>query len=269
MDSLSARLTRPAPGPALVGVPTDRKFIGAHPFQVAGEKYLRALVDCAVGLPLLLPSLAPPLPLEDLLGSLDGLLLTGSLSNIEPHHYSEEPSWEGNLHDPHRDATTLPLLRRALAAGLPVLALCRGLQEVNVAFGGTLWQRVHETPGMADHREEREAELEVQYGPAHPVHLHPGGLLAGIAGSEIAMVNSLHGQGIRRLGHGLRIEATAPDGLIEAVALDPEVDSGSGAGAWLLAVQWHPEWRATENPFYRGIFAAFAEAVARRRAQRN
>ena len=125
----------------LVGLPCDRKQIGHHPFQAVGEKYIRAVVDGAGCLPVLLPSLAPPLDLRALLGSLDGLLLTGAYSNIEPHHYGSEPSFEGNLHDPARDATTLGVVPLAIDLGLPVLAICRGLQEVNVALGGSLHQR--------------------------------------------------------------------------------------------------------------------------------
>lgn len=241
----------------LIGVPCDRKIIGPHPFQAVGEKYIRALVDAGVGMPLLLPSLDPPLALESLLGQLDGILLTGSHSNIEPHHYSDEPSFPGNLHDPHRDANTLSLIHAAVAARVPILAVCRGFQEVNVAFGGKLLQKVHETSGHDDHREDTSQPLDVQYAPAHPVRLTAGGLLADIAGSDSAMVNSLHGQGIRTLGRELVVEAVAPDGLIEAIRLDhPDT--------FLLAVQWHPEWKVTQNPFYLGIFKRFAEAVRRR-----
>jgi len=241
----------------LIGVPCDRKIIGPHPFQAVGEKYVRALVDAGVGTPLLIPSLDPPLPLEPLLGHLDGILLTGSHSNIEPHHYSDEPSYPGNLHDPHRDATTLSLIHAAVAQRIPILAVCRGFQEVNVAFGGTLLQKVHETVGHHDHREDTTQPLDIQYGPAHALKLTEGGVLAGIAGNNSVMVNSLHGQGIRQLGRNLIVEGVAPDGLIEAMRLD-------SPDAYLLAVQWHPEWRVLENPFNFGIFKHFAEAVRRR-----
>lgn len=242
----------------LIGIPCDRKIIGPHPFQAVGEKYVRALVDAGVGTPLLIPSLDPPLALESLLAHLDGILLTGSVSNIEPHHYSDEPSFDGNFHDPQRDATTLSLVHVAVRMRIPLLAVCRGFQEINVAYGGTLLQQVHETVGHHDHREDLSAPLDVQYGPAHALQLTSGGLLAKIAGTDTVMVNSLHGQGIRRLGRNLLVEATAPDGLIEALRLDTP-------DTWLLAVQWHPEWRVTENPFYLGIFQQFA-AAARRRA---
>ncbi len=255
---------RPSP---LVGLPCDRKQFGHHPFQAVGEKYVRAVVDGAGCLPVLLPSLAPPLGHDDLLDQLDGLLLTGAPSNIEPHHYGNESSYEGNLHDPARDANTLGLVRLAIGRGLPVLAICRGLQEVNVALGGTLHQKVHEIVGFNDHRENKDDPLGVQYAPSHPVELAEGGWLHRIAGTREVMVNSLHGQGLRDLAPGLVVEATAPDGLVEAVRLDR--GRPDAPDPFLLAVQWHPEWRVTENPFYLGIFQAFAAACRQRAEQRQ
>jgi len=244
-----------------VGLPTDHKQIGAHPFLAVGEKYVRAVVDGAGCLPLLVPTLDPVLPLAQVLEGLDGLLLTGAVSNIEPHHYSDESSYEGNLLDPRRDATNLPLIPLAIGMGVPVLAICRGFQEVNVAFGGSLYQKVHEQPGFMDHRENKDDPLDVQYGPAHDIALVPGGLLATLAGDTRATVNSLHGQGVRRLGDGLVVEAQAPDGLIEAFRHD--------GPAFMLAVQWHPEWKVADNPFYLSIFRAFGDACRARAQQRG
>ena len=243
-----------------VGLPTDHKQIGAHPFLAVGEKYVRAVVDGAGCLPLLVPTLDPVLPLRDVLAGLDGLLLTGAVSNIEPHHYSDESSYEGNLLDPRRDATNLPLIPLAIEMGVPVLAICRGFQEVNVACGGTLYQKVHEQPGFMDHRENKDDPLDVQYGPAHDIALVPGGVLAGLAGDTRATVNSLHGQGVRRLGEGLVVEAQAPDGLVEAFRHD--------GPAFMLAVQWHPEWKVRENAFYLATFRAFGDACRARAARR-
>ncbi len=236
-------------------------MVGLHPFHMVGEKYARAVLDASDALPLAIPAFAEELRLEDLLGRLDGILFTGSPSNVEPHHYAGTPSAPGTLHDPARDATTLPLIRRAVAAGVPVLGICRGFQEMNVAFGGTLHQRVHEVEGFADHRDDESQPLEVQYGPAHEVILEPGGLLRAMAGADRLQVNSLHWQGIDRLGQGLAIEARAPDGLIEAFRV-------AGASQFAVAVQWHPEWQAMSNPFSRALFAAFGSA-SRARAQKK
>lgn len=246
----------------LVGLPADRKQIGLHPFHAVGEKYLRAVIDGAGALPLVVPALGGALSLPELLERLDGVLLTGSPSNIEPHHYSNELSYEGNEHDPHRDAVNLPLIGMAIEMNVPVLAICRGFQEVNVALGGALHQKVQEVEGFADHREDKSLPVEQQYAPVHPIRLAEGSLLAQIAGGPEAMVNSLHGQGVARLGHGLIAEAWAPDGLVEAVRLDRE-------DRFLFAVQWHPEWQVTHNPFYLGLFRAFGAACRERANHRN
>ena len=232
-------------------------MIGSQPFHAVGEKYARALLDAAGALPVLIPALAEELGFEELIARLDGLLFTGSPSNVEPHHYAGPPSTPGTLHDPARDATTLPLIRKAVARGVPVLGICRGFQEVNVAFGGSLHQRVHEVPGHLDHRDDETQPLEVQYGPAHEVTLEPGGLLRELAGAERVQVNSLHWQGIDRLGGGLAVEARAPDGLIEAFRV-------GAAPRFALAVQWHPEWKVMDNPFSRALFAAFGAACRER-----
>jgi putative glutamine amidotransferase len=234
-------------------------MVGAHPFHMVGEKYARAVLDAAEGAPLLIPSLADELRLDELLERLDGLLFTGSPSNVEPHRYQGPPSAPGTLHDPARDATTLPLIRKAVQAGVPVFGICRGFQEMNVAFGGTLHQRVHEVPGRLDHRDDESQPLEVQYAPAHEVTLEPGGVLRGLTDAERIRVNSLHSQGIDRLGDELAVEARAPDGLIEAFRV-------TDARRFALAVQWHPEWQVMSNPFSRALFAAFG-AASRERAQ--
>lgn len=232
-------------------------MVGAHPFHMVGEKYARAVLDAAGGAPLLIPSLADELGFDELLQRLDGLLFTGSPSNVEPHLYEGAPSAPGTLHDPARDATTLPLIRKAVRAGVPVFGICRGFQEMNVAFGGTLHQRLHEVPGHLDHRDDETQPLEVQYGPAHDVTLEPGGVLRALAVSDRIQVNSLHNQGIDRLGAELAVEARAPDGVIEAFRV-------RDAQRFALAVQWHPEWKVMSNPFSRALFAAFGQASRER-----
>src|SRR5215831_12792950 len=243
----------------LIGIPADRRMVGAHPFHMVGEKYARAVLEAAGAAPVLIPALAEELGFDELIERLDGLLFTGSPSNVEPQHYQATPSDPGTLHDPARDATTLPLIRKAVAAGVPVLGICRGFQEMNVAFGGTLHQKLHEVPGFLDHRDDGSQPLEVQYGPAHDVMLEPGGLLRSLAPSDRVRVNSLHSQGIERLGSELVVEARAPDGVIEAFRVGE-------ARRFALAVQWHPEWQVMSNPFSRALFAAFGEA-SRERAQ--
>ena len=224
---------------------------------MVGEKYIDAVAAGAGAIPVLVPALGPELDLSSLLSACDGLLLTGSASNVEPHHYGGPASLPGTLHDPNRDATTLPLIPRAVAAGLPVLAICRGFQEMNVAYGGTLHQRLHEVPGHLDHRDDETLPLEAQYGPAHEVLLEPGGMLRKIAGSERLQVNSLHWQGVRELGEDLRVEARAPDGVIEAFRV-------ADSPGFALGLQWHPEWQFEKNPFSRALFAAFGEASRQR-----
>lgn len=241
------------PRKPLIGVPADRKIIGPHPFHAVGEKYLTALTDVAGATPLVIPSLAERLQIDDLLDTFDGLLFTGSHSNVEPEHYDGPPSAPGTEHDPARDALTLSLLPAAIERGIPVLAICRGFQEFNVVRGGSLHQRVHELPGMLDHREDTAQALDVQYGPAHSVELCEGGLLQRLTGRSSIEVNSIHWQGIDRLGTGLRAEAVSPDGLIEAF-------TAPDAPGFNLAVQWHPEWRAAENPVSVSLFEAFGAA---------
>lgn len=236
-------------------------MIGPHPFQSVGEKYLRALHDAGGLQPVLWPTMFGNDWIVRSLDDIDGLFLTGSHSNIEPHHFDAPVVDPGFLHDPQRDATTLPLIPAAIASGVPILAVCRGLQEVNVAFGGSLLQKVHETAGYADHREDHAAPLDEQYAPAHEIELVEGGLLRRLAGCARVTVNSLHGQGIDRLGRDLLVEARADDGLIEAVRLD-------APDRFLLAVQWHPEWKVLDNPFYTSIFRAFADACRERAARR-
>jgi len=244
----------------VIGIPADRRVLGPHPYHLAGEKYLTAVLDGAGGVPLIVPAIGREIRLEELLDTLDGLLFMGSPSNVDPRHYQGEPSATPNLHDPHRDETTLPLIPRAVEAGVPVLGICRGFQEINVAFGGTLWQKLQEVPGHLDHRENPDEPLERQYGPAHEVALEPGGMLRRLAGTDRIRVNSLHSQGVRELGRGLAVEARAPDGVIEAFRV---VD----APAFALALQWHPEWQATRNEFSRALFAEFGAASRRRAAQ--
>ncbi len=247
----------------IVGLPACEKFIPPNPFYAVGEKYIRAVAEGAGALPFMLPPLADWYNLEDLLARLDGLFITGSPSNVDPDRYGGPAAREGTLHDPARDATTLPLIRAALESGVPVLAVCRGIQELNVALGGTLHQNVQEVPGRFDHREDKSAPIDEQYGPAHDVELVPGGVLANLFEAERISVGSLHSQGIDRLADGLSVEARADDGQIEAVRVE-------GATAFAIAVQWHPEWHFWDNDQSSRLFTAFGDACqVRARAGTN
>jgi len=235
----------------LVLVPACNRLLGDHAFHVAGKKYID-FVRLAGGLPLVVPDAAEG-EWRALLELADGVLLTGSASNVHPRHF-DEPVHDTTLPlDEARDAWTLPLIRETLARGVPLFGICRGTQETNVALGGSLHQAVHGVPGMADHRGAADAAAAVQYGLAHPVSVEPGGVLAGIVGGANFQVNSVHGQAVNRLARGLRVEARAPDGLVEAFSLD-------AAAGFNLCVQWHPEWQAALNPQSRQLAQAFGDA---------
>lgn len=253
----------------LIGVTACLKENGRGGWHHAvGDKYIQAAIRAVGGLPVLIPAFGRELEdaamtaaLDRLLDSLDGILLTGSPSNVEPHHYGGDPSREGTAHDPARDATTLPLIRHAVDHAVPLFAICRGLQEVNVALGGTLHQLVHEVEGRRDHRSPRSPDMDVNYAPAHDVAIVEGGLLQRLLGERRVRVNSLHAQGVDRLAPRARVEAVADDGQIEAFTV-PD------APGFLLALQWHPEHRALENPISTKLFDAFAGACRDRAAAR-
>ena len=245
----------------IIGVSACTKQIGHNIYHTAGDKYLQAIIHVVNGLPVIIPALGEQLDQAFLLQQLDGLVFTGSPSNVEPHHYAGDASEPGTAHDAARDSTTLPLIKAAIAAGIPVLGICRGFQEMNVAFGGTLYQKVQEVAGYMDHREPEGLPADQQYGLRHALHVQPGGLLAGIGLPDEIQVNSIHGQGVQRLAPGLRVEALAPDGLIEAFSVE-------GAPSFALGVQFHPEWQVRSNPNYLAIFQAFGEACRKKAGQR-
>jgi putative glutamine amidotransferase len=238
--------------PPFVLVPCDNRLIGGHYYHALGRKYADAVRLAADSLPLLVPTggAADLLPYLELC---DGIMLTGSPSNVHPSHFGQEVRDPALPLDQERDAATLPLIRLAVARGIPLLAICRGLQEINVAMGGSLHQAVHEVPGMRDHRERPDAALDEQYGPSHEVDIVPGSHLAQILGVPRISVNSLHGQGIDALAPGLVAEAIAPDGIVEAVRV------GAHPG-FSLGVQWHPEWKVLDNPMSVRLFRAFGDA---------
>lgn len=235
----------------VVLVPACNRMMGDHPFHMAGRKYIDAarLAGC---LPLIVPSSSVD-ELDELLTLADGILLTGSQSNVHPSHFGEAVHDASLPLDPLRDGWTLPLIQKVLALGMPLFAICRGFQEVNVALGGTLHQAVQEQPGLMDHRAVSGQPPELQYAPAHDVTVTPDGQFAALLDRPRFAVNSLHGQGVKRLAEGLQVEATAPDGLIEAFTV-------RAAPGFAVGVQWHPEWLAAENPISMQLLGAFGRA---------
>jgi len=238
----------------IVLIPACTRQIGAHPYHVAQMKYVEAVVAGAGCVPLVLPALGEAIDWDTVLEIADGVMLTGSPSNVHPDFFGQSVLDPSLPLDPARDATTLPLIRMALQRGIPLIAVCRGTQEVNVALGGTLHQAVHDVDGYIDHREDKTASIEVQYAPAHGINIVPGGLIAQILGGlDKMVVNSVHGQGIDQLAPGLQVEARADDGLIEAYSV-------ASAPGFTLAMQWHPEWKIRENPESMKLFGAFGDA---------
>lgn len=238
----------------LVGV-TACRIMGEHnASHRVGEKYVTAMSEVAGVCPVIIPALPDGIEIDSLLDRLDGVFLTGSPSNVEPARYDGGDSVTPDDHDPARDGITLALARAAVARGVPLLGVCRGAQELNVAFGGTLHQEIHTDTGGLDHRMRRDVPYDWKYRPAHSLDLAPEGRLAAIAGAGPHLVNSLHGQAIDRTGERVTVEARAPDGVVEAISI-------ADAPAFALAVQWHPEWPRPVTGINRAIFEAFGTAA--------
>jgi putative glutamine amidotransferase len=248
----------------IVAIPACIAVMDGRTSHRVGQKYIESVIDYAGCQPLLVPAMGEVGCFKDLIARFDGVFLTGAASNVEPHHYNGTPSRAGTLHDPGRDSTALPLARAAVEVGVPIFAVCRGIQELNVALGGSLHQNVHELPGKGEHRMNRALPSELRVQVRHPIAIQPGGLLERLMGrtGEI-MVNSLHAQGIDRLADGLRVEAVSDDDIIEAVSLP-------AAKGFVLGVQWHPEHQVPEQwPLSKVMFDAFGEACRAHAASRQ
>lgn len=228
-----------------------------HAYQVMTHKYIMPLVEISDCVPLLVPTCCSTADLQQYLDLADGVYLSGAGSNIDPGLYGQENLTPEKQQDRDRDLFDLSLINAAIAQGLPILGICRGMQEINVALGGDIHQKVYNEPGYDDHREDADDPVDEQYGPSHQIELLPGSWFAELMGAERIAVNSLHGQGIDRLGSGLEPLAHAEDGLIEAL-------HAPTLAPFLLAVQWHPEWKANENPHSIKIFQAFGDACRQR-----
>jgi putative glutamine amidotransferase len=245
----------------IIVIPSCSKNIGGLIFDVVGRKYSAAVAEAAECQPLLMPLGKSMADIGSVLDVADGILLSGSLSNVEPSHYGDELPLDPSTVDRDRDALTLPLIRTAIDRKIPLFAICRGFQEFNVALGGTLHQAVHAVDGHNDHREPTDEDYDVKFGPKHKVRLE--GELKSWIGKDQMIVNSLHSQGINKLAGPLVAEAFAEDGLVEAIR-------APAGNPFSLGVQWHPEWQPHTNPASVALFRRFGEAarskIARGRA---
>jgi putative glutamine amidotransferase len=240
---------------------------GAHRrsrVHATGERNVHSLLRMVDCIPLLLPPVGASMDIGDLVSRVDGVLLTGGRANVEPHHYKGPAFPPDEIVDPSRDALVLPLVRACIAARVPVFGICRGIQEINVALGGSLHYRIHQLPGKNDHRRPQDDHVtpEEVHRPNHMVKFTPGGLFQSLTGHDEMMVNSLHGQGVDRLGEGLVVEATSPDGVIEGLRYNDNTQ-------FVVGVQWHAEWQPEEHALSSALYAAFGEAARARAARRG
>ncbi|HSF95658.1 MAG TPA: gamma-glutamyl-gamma-aminobutyrate hydrolase family protein [Thermohalobaculum sp.] len=225
------------------------------PSQRAGERYIRAVAEISGAVPLIIPGLPETQDTGHLVEILDGILLTGGRPNVHPSLYGAEPGPAYEPYDPGRDAVALPLVLAAVEAGRALFGVCRGFQEINVAFGGTLHPEIRDLPGRMNHRmPPGETDPEVIFRLRHKVSLAPGGRFAGLLGAEEVMVNSLHGQGLLEAAPRVVVEGWAEDGTPEALHVE-------GALGFAVGVQWHAEYGAGTDPVNRRLFEAFGAAM--------
>jgi putative glutamine amidotransferase len=243
----------------LVGLPADTHENHGLLFHSLGDKYVRAVAEVSGCTPVMIPAMIDALHLDQLLDHFDGILMTGAVSNVHPPHYGEQPSADHEPYDHARDAITLKLIGAVIERGIPLFCICRGFQELNVAMGGTLETELQRGEGRLDHRAAKSEDTDVRYGLRHAIAITPGGMLEPILGKRQTTINSIHRQGIKKLAPGLAIEATAPDGVIEAVSV-------KGAKSFAFGAQWHPEYKARDNPDSVKLFAAFGDAVRKHAA---
>lgn len=224
--------------------------------QAAGRMNIEAVADVTGALPVMIPSTPSATDIPALMDSFDGFLFTGGRPNVHPEEYGHEPTEAHGTFDRDRDRLVLPLIRGCLDRGLPILGVCRGFQEFNVAMGGTLHPEIRDLPGRMNHRMPPDGTIEEKFALRHEITLTPDGKFARVFGSDKVMVNSLHGQGIEEAGDRVIIEGYAPDGTPEAIHLE-------GASGFAMAVQWHPEYEAHKDPVSKPLFSAFGDAIHR------
>lgn len=263
---MTDRASDPGPGGApkpLIGIPASIIYLPHHSLAQhgSGERYIRAVSVGAGAVPMVIPALADEFDYVDLAARIDGLMLTGGRANVEPHHYGGPPFPDDEIRDPQRDHTVLPLIRECVKQGVPVFGSCRGIQEINVAMGGSLHYRVHLLPGRNDHRMPREGDVEHRFSIRHPVALAKDGLFEKIVGKDHIRVNSLHAQACDRVAPGFEIEAISDDGVIEGIRY-------TASDTFCVGVQWHAEWRFEDHPLSGGLLTMFGDAARRRAAAR-
>ncbi|MEM0900367.1 MAG: gamma-glutamyl-gamma-aminobutyrate hydrolase family protein [Pseudomonadota bacterium] len=238
----------------LVAVVADTREFDNYEWHVSPSQYIDALVDVAGVMPVIIPALSERLDIDAVLSGVDGLLLTGSKTNVHPELYGAEPTEKHEPYDRQRDATVLPVIREAVTRGLPLFAICRGFQEMNVALGGSLITEVHEHEGRMDHRAPESDDNDERFRVWHGVKVAPGSSLADVLREETVKVNSLHRQAVNELAPKASALARAPDGTVEAIG-------AADAKAFAVGVQWHPEYWATSDPPSKALFEAFGDAV--------
>ena len=253
-------MTAPSPRP-LIGIICNFSEDNGHRMHTVGDRYLQAINGICNAVPVAIPALGETPEIPHILSHLDGVVLTGGRSNVEPKFYGGPPSRPGGLQDTARDETAFTLVRNAIKQAVPIFGICRGIQEMNVALGGSLHQYLHEVDGRFDHRMERHVPMGQRLRPRQRIHIQPGGVLANLVEEDTIMVNTLHGQGIDQPADCLRIEALAEDGTIEAVSV-------RSAASFAVGVQWHAEFEPESHPLYRALFAAFGDAAHARRDRR-
>jgi len=238
----------------IVAVPADIRTLDGAVWHAAQHQYVRAALNAAEVMSLIVPAFEKGYDIDAILDRVDGVLVSGSASNVHPSLYGVEARDSDGPFDPARDATSLPLIRRAIDRGIPLLAICRGIQELNVALGGSLASEIQEQPGIWDHRRPEGVDRDGMYAIRQSVFVKEGSCIAGIIGSGEVQVNSLHRQAIAKTAPRLQVEALAEDGTVEAVSV---ID----AKAFAVGVQWHPEYWAETDKASNQIFAAFGDAV--------
>ncbi|WP_419903218.1 gamma-glutamyl-gamma-aminobutyrate hydrolase family protein [Kiloniella sp.] len=232
------------------------------PYHSVDDKYLRAVSLSAQSMPVIIPALGNLLDIPNLISNLDGIMLTGSNSNVFPELYQTRPTPDAEPYDQMRDQTTFAIIHEALKQEVPLLAICRGFQELNVAMGGSLYSQIKNVSGRMDHSSPDTNEMDIDYGPSHNIQLNPEGELFKILKTDQVSVNSLHYQAVKKVGEGLTIDAQADDGTVEAISMPLQP-------SFVLGVQWHPEYKSQDNPVSRGIFSAFGAAVTNRALSRT